>query len=91
MLFKIILIYFLFLTNFLSCSQFTANNILNINNSNSTHSKIKNLNLTILIKQIPNIKQNLYQSAIIFAHHVSQADELISNLILDNNYAKHQI
>ncbi|CAG9807169.1 unnamed protein product [Chironomus riparius] len=77
--------------NLIYGSQLVTQSILNISDANPTHSKIKNLNLTILIRQIPNIKQNLQQSAIIFANHVNQADELRSNLMLDNCYAKHLI
>ncbi|KAL7024282.1 hypothetical protein ACKWTF_012973 [Chironomus riparius] len=49
---------------------------------------IKNPKFKNLIKQIPNVKQNLYQSAIIFADDIADLDEMCENLVLANHYQK---
>jgi len=85
-----ILKFLLFLTIFCSLISYSEN-ILSIAHKQPTVSKFKNLNFTTTIRQVPKIKQSLYQSAIIFADDVLKIDEIRTNLVLGNNYAKHLI
>lgn len=89
---KLILKYFWLLLG--SCSLTYCNKLVNQNPTIQQHQpslRIKNLRFATSIKQFQMDKQNLYQSAIIFADNVQKVNEIKSNLMMDNNYAKHLI
>lgn len=68
-----------------------CNCIFCIQLTDSKLSNIKNIHFATSIRQVLNTKQNLYQSAIIFADDINKFDEIDANLVLNNNFQKHII